>query len=482
MDQDILYDTHFSKFLNDRAFVEFFQKVEKLPDTSYISLSFPIEELDPLACLEMLSQPEEFRFFWESPGQSLALAAGKTLIPLQADGSSRFEAIGDQINHIKNKTAEYSAVSHAYSGLNFLGGFSFHPECLNPVWKPFGAASFTVPEWTIIKNGKLGLLTINLDITECGSTKKILDMVESKLQTYSTIFSLDVKDVLEAPVEKPAGSNLFLSQSSKAYERWVQSVNKAKSLISENRFGKIVLAREFELDMGKDLAPTHVIHDLRQQYPNCYSFLISEQGNKTFIGCSPERLAAFRDRFLLTEALAGSIQRGTTATQDALFAKELLSSRKNVMEHDFVIKAIVQKLKPFSLKTERDEYPTIKKFANVQHLYTPVTARLRDHSDRLAILKALHPTPAVGGYPWEKASGYIRDLEHFDRGWYAGPVGWLNSKGDGEFTVAIRSGLVEGPVARFFAGCGIVADSNPDAEWRETSLKLIPMLSVLRYD
>ncbi|MDZ7682556.1 MAG: chorismate-binding protein [Fodinibius sp.] len=126
--------------------------------------------------------------------------------------------------------------------------------------------------------------------------------------------------------------------------------------------------------------------------------------------------------------------------------------------------------------------PEVKKLSNVQHLYTPIRVQLKEQVTMLDVIEQLHPTPAVGGYPWGDAAHHIDELEQFDRGWYAGPVGWFNVNGDGEFAVGIRSGLFTKNKAHFFAGCGIVADSDPQSEWEETNLKLKPMLSALQYD
>jgi menaquinone-specific isochorismate synthase len=482
MSQGILYKSQLLKFLEDEAYLNFLNEACTRKDVSLLVFTFPIEAIDPLACLEILSRKQEFQYYWENPNQDLSIAAGGEVVALRASGPDRFERIHQQQEEVKTRCAEYSVVAHSYAGLNIVGGFSFHDENTGAEWDSYDAAHFSVPEWMVVKEGKLALLTLSLPVPDAPSVQTLDEAVRIKLRTCSEIFSLKSERVLNSSDSVSAKTDVALYRSTKAYELWVESVKKARSLIAEKQFDKIVLAREFKIDTDRRLAPTHILNDLRQQYPNCYSFLIGWQGSKTFIGCSPERLAAFRNNFLLTEALAGSIQRGVTATEDAVLGKELLNSLKNASEHNYVIRAIEQKLQPFSDEFRQDKQPGIKKFSNVQHLFTPITVRLKNGLDRFAILNALHPTPAVGGYPWEKASPYLKKLEHFDRGWYAGLVGWLNSKGDGEFTVSIRSGLIQDKEARFYAGCGIVADSNPDDEWRETSLKLIPMLSALRYD
>jgi menaquinone-specific isochorismate synthase len=160
---------------------------------------------------------------------------------------------------------------------------------------------------------------------------------------------------------------------------------------------------------------------------------------------------------------------------------ELLHSQKDLNEHAFVLDAIEENLQRFSDVFEHPVSPGIKKLSNVQHLYTPVHAKIKKGVSRTEVLSKLHPTPAVGGYPREAAMPYISKLEHFDRGWYAAPVGWINAHGEGEFVVAIRSGLIKTNEVRFFAGCGIVEDSNPQKEWDETNLKFIPMLTALEH-
>jgi menaquinone-specific isochorismate synthase len=162
-----------------------------------------------------------------------------------------------------------------------------------------------------------------------------------------------------------------------------------------------------------------------------------------------------------------------------MFEQDLAVSSKEQQEHNFVVEDIQNRLKPFVDHFGMNEQPEIRKLANVQHLYTPIRASLKSNVDILSVIERLHPTPAVGGFPRKDAIPFIKKLENFERGWYASPVGWLNSKGRGEFGVAIRSGLLMGSSAHFYAGCGIVAESDPYDEWEETHLKFQPMLSAL---
>lgn len=479
--QENILDHHVLSQLEEPGYPLFLEKASKALGTeSVVSVTVPIEKIDPLACLELLNNKQGYHYFWEKPADEFAMAAGKALKTLASSGKKRFKDIEEQISHINEHAIEYSTLEHSHAGIHFLGGFSFFDESADPKWQAFGSASFVIPEWQVIRDGQLTLLTLNFDLSDFTSVTELDDIIKGRIGAICEVLKLN-----EEP-EFSSLNTLYRTPGNianhKATNSWIKSVNRAKQLIAEDEFEKIVLAREATTRLSETPEPTHIINILREQYPNCYSFLIRNKGSKTFLGCTPERLISFKKNYLLTEALAGSIQRGTTASEDAFMSKELMQSAKNAHEHNYVIRAIEQKLSPFVKKIEKGTKPVIKKLTNVQHLFTPITAWLKEDINPLTIVEKLHPTPAVGGYPWERAKPYIKELENFDRGWYAGPVGWLNSHNGGEFAVAIRSGLIDKDTATFYAGCGIVDDSNAESEWEETILKLRPMLSALQYD
>lgn len=193
----------------------------------------------------------------------------------------------------------------------------------------------------------------------------------------------------------------------------------------------------------------------------------------------PERLVRIRAGEALTHALAGTIARGGDAQEDARLGQALLDSAKDRHEHQLVVEAIRTALEPFSEALEIPDAPGLKRLARVQHLNTPIRARLADAGGILRLLQALHPTPAVGGYPRSAALDYIRQHEGMDRGWYAAPLGWLDGEGNGDFLVALRSALLTPGRGYLFAGCGLVGDSEPSHEYRETCLKLSAMRDAL---
>jgi menaquinone-specific isochorismate synthase len=257
------------------------------------------------------------------------------------------------------------------------------------------------------------------------------------------------------------------------------AVAKALERIAAGEFKKIVLARAQDLQADRPLHPLRMLNGLRQRFPDCYSFSFANGRGQSFIGASPERLVRASKGVLETEALAGSIRRGSGASEDAALASALLGSEKDVREQRQVLDDIVARLTPLGLTLEYGEKPQLRRLANVQHLHTPVRCVLPEAVRLLDVLAALHPTPAVGGSPRAAAVARIRELEGFPRGLYAGALGWLNARGGGEFFVGIRSALVDGATARVFAGAGIVAGSTPEKEFAETELKFKAMREAL---
>lgn len=449
-------------------------------ENKFASLSFSIETIDPLAYLERYWKESEFQYYWEKPTDAFAMAAGGEVEMLTSSGPDRFNDIDEQFTALQESTAEYSEITHSYSGFFLLGGFSFFDELNNDRWHSFAPATFTLPKWILIKDGKFTLVTFNVNLDRFASAKALYQYLMQQLEHVQQ--TIDNKKKTTTNTGTNTIGNTTLPPSQFNQQRWIHSVTEAKKLISNNRFDKIVLARNVSIPRNNEVTLTQVINNLRKQYQNCYNFLMHTPSGDTFLGSTPERLASARNRLLLTEALAGSIGRGNTATEDTILEKQLSANTKDRDEHNFVIKDIEERLNPFVDDLKRQPVPEIKKLSNVQHLYTPIRAHLGNDSTIFEVLAQLHPTPAVGGYPWDAAKSYIQKLEHFERGMYAGPMGWINGNGSLEFAVAIRSALFTEKQVHLFAGCGIVEDSDPQKEWEETNLKLKPMLSALQYD
>jgi isochorismate synthase len=255
-------------------------------------------------------------------------------------------------------------------------------------------------------------------------------------------------------------------------------VSSAAGAIRRGRAEKIVLARAVRCEWREPLAPWAALRRLRQTYPGCTLFAVAE-GPEAFLGATPERLVRLQRREVRVDCLAGTIGRGGTDAEDRQLAERMLTSAKDRSEHAVVVRELREKLTDLCSDLRLPPTPAVMKLRNVQHLHTPIRGRLATDDCILSLVERLHPSPAVGGFPTEAALRFIREREGLDRGWYAAPVGWLDRHGEGEFAVAIRSALLGERGATLFAGCGIMADSDPEAEYRESDLKLQSMLSAL---
>jgi salicylate biosynthesis isochorismate synthase/menaquinone-specific isochorismate synthase len=256
------------------------------------------------------------------------------------------------------------------------------------------------------------------------------------------------------------------------------AVEAATTRIAGDEMSKVVLAREVTVEAAAAHDPAAVFGALREQFPSCFCFCTGTP-EAAFLGASPELLIRRSGAGASTVALAGSTRRSSDPAVDDHLGEQLLRSDKNRREQRIVAERIVRKLRPHAVWVETAAEPEVVKVANIQHLATPILAQLAESHSAVELAGILHPTPAVGGEPWREAETAIGDLERMDRGWYAGPVGWMDATEDGEFCVALRSALLRDREARLFAGVGVVAGSDPAAELEETEVKLQALLPLV---
>jgi isochorismate synthase len=251
---------------------------------------------------------------------------------------------------------------------------------------------------------------------------------------------------------------------------WTRLVSGALQAIEAGRFTKVVVARTIEVTAQSHIPERVVLKSLEARHPQCWTFLLRGRDGQAFVGASPETLCEAHDGLFLTEALAGTSAGGQGGS--------LLKDDKERREHASVVDGIREALEPHTVSLEYPSTPAVKVLANLDHLVTPIRARLEPGIDPLVVARALHPTPAVAGRPRQPSMAWLREHEGFPRGWYAGVVGAL---GPGQLTlaVALRSALLDGPRARLFVGAGIVEGSRPASEWLETERKARAMLPAL---
>ena len=268
----------------------------------------------------------------------------------------------------------------------------------------------------------------------------------------------------------------FRLTSARPHQDFLDRVRAALAEIAAGSLDKLVLAREVTVHANRPFRQADLVGRLRALHPSCTTFAIDG-----FIGATPELLVARRGGQITSVPLAGTAARSGDPDSDRKAEAALLSSAKERAEHRVVVDAITSALAPVVERLEVPEGPVIRELRNVSHLGTSITGALASRDGRypsaLELVGLLHPTPAVAGTPVDLALDYLAKLEELDRDRYAGPVGWVDARGDGEWYLGIRSAIVEGSHARLFAGVGIVPDSDPAAELAETQLKLQAFLA-----
>ncbi len=434
-----------------------------------VSISIAVDALDPLAVLESIFEPGEPHFYAERPDIGSAIAGAETAAAFERTGPGRFEAVQRWIDAMLQDTIAVGDVSAPFGGPHFFTGFAFADEV--EAGEPFAAARVFVPRWQVARAGAVTTAVANFLVPPDADLNALAERVWRAHRKFGGF------RYRETPLTEPSAEAIFQVREAGDYRAVVA---KAVARIDAGEFTKIVLARAQEFASDQPLHPLRVLNGLRQRFPDCYAFSLANGRGQSFIGASPERLVRVSKGVLETEALAGSIRRGAGASEDAALAGTLLRSEKDRREHQHVLAAITARLEHLGLAPEYAAEPGLRRLANVQHLHTPIRATLPENVRLLAVLAALHPTPAVGGSPLAAVLPAIRGLESFPRGLYAGAIGWSNARGGGEFFVGLRSALVDGGTARVYAGAGIVAGSTPEKEFAETELKFKAMLEALR--
>lgn len=275
---------------------------------------------------------------------------------------------------------------------------------------------------------------------------------------------------LRVPPPAAAPPDSFTVRELMSREHWHDAVTAALEAIGRGELEKVVLARGVEIEADRPFDRRTVLARLRSQQPGCFVY-----SGDAMVGASPELLVRRLGTTVESVPMAG-----TATASDALAVDALRASAKDAREHRPVVEAIVATLAPLCEHLDAVPEPEVAVFATIAHLVTPIRGSLDTPApDALTLALALHPTPAVGGAPRSAALETIARLEERPRGRYAGPVGWVDARGDGEWAVALRGATIEGARALLLAGAGIVAGSDPDAEWRETEAKLEPMVRAL---
>lgn len=429
------------------------------------------DRLDPIALYAAAVELGLEAALWLRPSEGFALVGVGRAWATEPGGPDRFGTAAaswaDTIADVPRDTDLPRGVGPVLmGGLGFTG----RPPAEDDVWGPFGPASLVLPEWIVAQTDDgTWLTTTTAEAATAGGFRRFERVLAR------------ARELGHAPgalVARPVVAPLTIIEERPDEALWHRTVGLFAGAVGRGRIDKVVLARRVILGSPADLDVENALRRLAAGAPESTVFAF-RRGGRTFLGATPERLIRTEGRGFRTVAIAGSVARGPDAARDAELAAALLASEKDREEHAVVVAAIRERLEPLSDDLRIEAEPRVLALRTVQHLITEVEGTVREQVGLLALAERLHPTPAVGGEPRDVALGLIDEHEGFERGWYAGPIGWLDGDGDGELMVALRSGVVDHTRATLFAGCGIVADSDPGREWDESRMKLRALASAL---
>lgn len=442
-----------------------------------VSLTEPAPALDPLDVFARGAALAPDRVLWQQPSEGFALAGLGAAYVIAPDGAGRFTAASAAWRAMIDDALVERDVGLPEAGPVLIGGFAFDPERPSTaLWDGFPDARLVLPRLLFTAVRGQHWLTLNAVVwpdTDPEAMTATLARERALLLSGAAVAASTALPGSGARPEVRATARAVRPPAA-----WKSDVAAAAEAVRQGALEKVVLAREVRVTAAEPFDVAGVLEHLRESYPTCYVFAVA-RGERVFLGATPERLVRLSGGEVRVTCLAGSTPRGATPEEDERLGAALLASEKDRVEHAVVVRALREALDGACIDVAVPDEPVLLSVRNVHHLYTPITGRVRNGASVLDLVQRLHPTPAVGGTPRREAMRYIRDHEGMDRGWYAAPVGWIDADGGGEYAVALRSALVDGREAALFAGCGIVAGSDPEQEYAESWVKLRPMLSAL---
>ncbi|MEH7013672.1 isochorismate synthase [Neobacillus niacini] len=443
---------------------------QKLGQPILISEVHKMDTINPLSFFN--SGRERYlgeRFYWKDPSEEVVLIGLGISKQIQSDQAT------DRFFHVEEEWKKFlkdSLIFNPYieNGLGpvMFGGFSFDPlKVKTPLWSKYADSLFHVPKYMLTIVEGQTYLTTNIVCTPNDDYTLFEKVISERVQLLTSLeheFDINPAKLLQMKEISPL--------------QWKQSVDDVVEDLKTGSLKKVVLARELRLFFDNHVKADVILENLYNQQRNSFIFVFESNGD-CFLGATPERLVKKQGKDVFSTCLAGSIKRGKTEEEDNILGQTLLNDQKNLNEHGFVVEMIKEALEESCEEIILPDRPQLLKIRDIQHLYTPVIGKCQKDASLLLLVERLHPTPALGGLPKQEAVEKIRQVEELDRGFYAAPLGWVDYRGNGEFSVSIRSGLIQGKEASLFAGCGVVANSDSESEYLETSLKFRPMLRAL---
>ncbi len=416
----------------------------------------PIKTIDPLKWLE--AQETTNRIYWADRDTHFAMAGLGSIHTIAAEADIDFTNLFKRLHNFLTKNQ---------AGLRFYGGLRFY-ECFenDATWQHFGAYRFIIPAIELCQSEAGTFLVCNFH--DPAKAKSLLQNIV--IPNDSAQPSVTTNDILN--------STLIKRTDIPHEEAWDKNISAALHAFKARQLDKVVLARKSVFEFEKKINPVKLIQKLRQANSKLFYFLFQFCPQSAFLGGSPELLYRRNGRYIKSEAIAGTRPCGKTPQETAKYGQDLLQCEKDRREHRFVQDSIEKNLRGICENIDIDDHVSLLQLSRVQHLHCRLQGVLSQGVTDDHIIQLMHPTPAVGGIPKEKAIAAIRQLEHFDRGWYAAPIGYI-SQDEAEFVVAIRSGLIRQNTLSLFSGAGIVEGSNSTSEWEEIENKISNFMKVI---
>ena len=444
------------------------------PDhTRLATVTIPARDLRPEAFLG--SAPEGRRGFWARGDRWVAHRgiAAEIRVDRSPEGVDRFAEVAKQAHRLGADPVLPPGSTRA-ARVRLYGGFSFREEHeATGVWSEFPQARFVVPELELEGDGSGDAWLRARARVEPGRESDGL----ARLRHLAEATRAELAALGDAP-GRPT-PNVRAGSTSGARAAWEDAVRTCLAAIREGRVSKAVLARTLDIELGRRLDPVDIVMHLWHANRGSHVFLFQPESHTALVGAAPETVATLRDGVFHATAVAGSIRRGSGPPEQAELAAQLLASDKDRAEQRIALDDMIARLATVAHQIRADPQPHVLTLARIQHLETEIRASVPGGVGVLDLLRILHPTPAVCGLPRDAALDVLASGEPFERGWYAGPVGWFDPDGNGVFAPALRTGVAHGSAWRLFAGAGIVEGSVPASEWEETAIKFEPMVEAL---
>lgn len=439
-----------------------------------VSVSLPIEDVEPAALLRLGAGGP--RGFWAREGRWFAHIgrAASVEVTSASDDSHRFTEVWAKARTLfscswKDPQSEVNPPSP-----RLFGGFSFRNDHIaEGAWEKFPAAHFILPEIELMGGEEDGVLTLRRLHVPSADPARCRQDLRDELESVSHRLKGTPLESMSTDVCIPA------TRSETEVQAWDTTIRRALSEMSAGNLSKVVLARVQTASFEGIMDPVEVVLNLWRENPGSHVFLFEPSPGHILLGAAPETVATVQGGAFYATAVAGSVARGSSPEEQEALADQLLGSEKDRREHQVCVEDMVVRLDAVAKNIQAQPEPHVLTLSGIQHLETAISANLKPNQTVLSTVKALHPTPAVCGFPRDRALDLLQTAESFQRGWYAGPVGWFDNDGNGVFVPALRSAVGQGREWRLFAGAGIVAGSDPSREWAETRIKFQPVLKAL---